>query len=176
MPITGLSVRISGVPKLSSATLAPSTAVHGRTECSHSQTSLDDSAKSLAPFFPSHAIRGLHRSAFFEGIESEVVVSPPNTTALLERGTALSVDETCLSMKLFLGHVEALRGRCDHVLVPDLVAPRRVPGDVGRYDVGRNRCLPIAQHHLALWQDDEIDVVAPLQPRVEAAKPLFEIG
>lgn len=36
------------------------------------------------------------------------------TVRLLERGAALSVDETRLSMKLFLGHVEALRGPSDY--------------------------------------------------------------
>jgi predicted nucleotide-binding protein (sugar kinase/HSP70/actin superfamily) len=87
-------------------------------------------------------------SAFFEDIGCEVIVSPPSTTSLLERGAALSVDETCLSMKLFLGHVEALKGRCDHVLVPNLVAPVR--GEeacvklMGAFDIARHALPDLA--------------------------------
>lgn len=81
-------------------------------------------------------------SAFFEGIGCETIVSPPSTMRLLERGATLSVDETCLSMKLFLGHVEALAGRVDAVLVPHITAPRR--GEeacvkmMGAFDIARH--------------------------------------
>lgn len=81
-------------------------------------------------------------SAFFEGIGCETLASPPSTIRLLERGAALSVDETCLSMKLFVGHVEALAGRADAVLVPHVTSPRR--GEeacvkmMGAYDIARH--------------------------------------
>ncbi|MDI6843433.1 MAG: acyl-CoA dehydratase activase-related protein [Anaerosomatales bacterium] len=87
-------------------------------------------------------------SSFFEGIGCGIAVSPPSNVRLLERGAALSVDETCLSMKLFLGHVEALRGRSDCVLVPNLVSPRR--GEeacvklMGAFDIARHALPEIA--------------------------------
>jgi len=46
------------------------------------------------------------------------VVSPPTNRHTLERGVALAVDESCLSMKVFLGHADALTGRCDVLFVP----------------------------------------------------------
>lgn len=81
-------------------------------------------------------------SAFFEGIGCDIVASPPSSLHLLERGAALSVDETCLSMKLFLGHVEAVADRADAVLVPHVVSPRK--GEeacvkfMGAYDIARH--------------------------------------
>ncbi|MBA4370712.1 MAG: hypothetical protein C0418_03930 [Coriobacteriaceae bacterium] len=61
-------------------------------------------------------------STFFEELGCETVVSPPTNKRLLERGAALSVDESCLSMKIFLGHIEALHDRADYVLVPTIAS------------------------------------------------------
>lgn len=55
---------------------------------------------------------------FFAELGCETVTSPPTTRAILARGTELAVDESCLSVKVFLGHVDALRGACDCVFVP----------------------------------------------------------
>lgn len=57
-------------------------------------------------------------SVFLDGIGCRQVVSPPTNRRIVERGTALAVDESCLSMKVFLGHVDAVAPHCDHVLVP----------------------------------------------------------
>ena len=36
----------------------------------------------------------------------------------LENGSSIAVDETCLSAKLFMGHVYALFGKCDAIFIP----------------------------------------------------------
>ena len=55
---------------------------------------------------------------FFQELGMETVVSPPTDREILERGTALAIDEACLSLKIYLGHVAALVGKCDYILVP----------------------------------------------------------
>lgn len=55
---------------------------------------------------------------FFQELGMETVVSPPTDREILERGTALSIDEACLSLKIYLGHVAALVGKCDYILAP----------------------------------------------------------
>ncbi len=55
---------------------------------------------------------------FFQRLGAEVVVSPPTTRATLEAGAAYSVAETCLPLKLCYGHVRALIGQVDALLVP----------------------------------------------------------
>ena len=57
-------------------------------------------------------------SAFFQELGVETVVSEPTNREILEQGTALAIDEACLSLKIYLGHVAALVGKCDYILVP----------------------------------------------------------
>ena len=61
--------------------------------------------------------RALWRT-FFQELGMEVLVSPPTDREMLERGTALAIDEACLSLKIYLGHVAALVGKCGYILVP----------------------------------------------------------
>lgn len=55
---------------------------------------------------------------FFSTLGVEVVRSGETDRRKLARGTALAIDEACLSSKIYLGHVDALVGRCDAVFVP----------------------------------------------------------
>lgn len=55
---------------------------------------------------------------FFESLGAEVIKSNPTDKKILDEGTALCVDEACLSEKIFLGHVKALVGYCDYILIP----------------------------------------------------------
>ncbi|NGM16434.1 hypothetical protein GMI70_00140 [Eggerthellaceae bacterium zg-893] len=57
-------------------------------------------------------------TTFFEALGRTVVVSEPTTRDTVAAGTALSTDESCLASKIFLGHVDELRERCDAVFVP----------------------------------------------------------
>lgn len=55
---------------------------------------------------------------FFRELGVKTVVSSPTSRKALEEGANLAVDETCLSVKIFFGHVKELVGRCDYILVP----------------------------------------------------------
>ncbi len=55
---------------------------------------------------------------FFEELGAEVVVSTPTTQAMLAEGSARVVADTCLPVKVFLGHVISLIGKCDWIFVP----------------------------------------------------------
>ena len=55
---------------------------------------------------------------FFQELGAKVIVSPPTDRQILEEGTALAIDESCLSAKIYLGHVKALVGKCDYILIP----------------------------------------------------------
>lgn len=55
---------------------------------------------------------------FFEALGIQTVISGPTDRAILRRGTMLAIDEACLSSKIYLGHVDALVGKCDKVFVP----------------------------------------------------------
>jgi predicted nucleotide-binding protein (sugar kinase/HSP70/actin superfamily) len=60
--------------------------------------------------------------AFFTEMGAEVVVSPETNKAVLDAGLRSALDETCLPVKLFFGHVLALTGLVDYLLVPRLIS------------------------------------------------------
>ena len=55
---------------------------------------------------------------FFDELGVQTVESSPTSRKILENGRALAADEACLSLKLFLGHVNELIGSCDYILIP----------------------------------------------------------
>jgi len=59
---------------------------------------------------------------FLERLGAEVLVSGRTGDATVSRGTRLAVEESCLPVKVYLGHVADLRERVDYLFVPRLVA------------------------------------------------------
>lgn len=55
---------------------------------------------------------------FFDEVGIPYIVSPETNREILKRGSALAIDESCLSSKVHLGHVAWLLGKCDVVLIP----------------------------------------------------------
>lgn len=62
---------------------------------------------------------------FFTELGAEVVVSTPTTQAMLGEGSARVVADTCLPVKIFLGHVLALVGKCDFIFIPAIRSVKR---------------------------------------------------
>ncbi|MCL2049284.1 MAG: acyl-CoA dehydratase activase-related protein [Defluviitaleaceae bacterium] len=59
--------------------------------------------------------------SFFEELGHEVVVSPNTNKNILDMGINCSIDESCTSAKVYMGHVEWLIGKCDRIFVPRVV-------------------------------------------------------
>ena len=57
---------------------------------------------------------------FFEELGAEVVVSPPTNQTMLSQGSSRVVADTCLPVKIFLGHVLFLVGKCDYIFIPTI--------------------------------------------------------
>ena len=58
--------------------------------------------------------------AFFETLGVELVITPTTTRAMLNKGIACLVAETCLPLKAYAGHVAELQGKVDFVFVPSV--------------------------------------------------------
>ncbi len=56
--------------------------------------------------------------SFFDTLGVEYIVSPDTNKDILSKGMNYAVDESCLSSKIYLGHVAWLRDKCDYILVP----------------------------------------------------------
>ena len=55
---------------------------------------------------------------FFEGLGCEIVTSDETTKETLEIGKKYSIDEACLSSKIYIGHVYNLIKKCDYIIIP----------------------------------------------------------
>lgn len=59
-------------------------------------------------------------TSFFEELGCEIIVSPNTSKKILEDGIKFSLDESCMAMKIYMGHVYYLIDKCDYILVPRL--------------------------------------------------------
>lgn len=55
---------------------------------------------------------------FFKNLGYKIIISPKTTKMTLENGKKYSIDEACLSSKIYIGHVYSLQNKCDYILIP----------------------------------------------------------
>lgn len=67
---------------------------------------------------------------FFETLGHEVIVSSPTTRSILDRGVEEAVNDACIPIKIYHGHVEELLDQADYIFCPRLVSVRK-HGDFG---------------------------------------------
>ena len=58
---------------------------------------------------------------FWHAAGAETLVSPPTDQMILTAGTEVALDELCLPVKIFLGHLRYLNSRVDYVMLPHLI-------------------------------------------------------
>ena len=56
--------------------------------------------------------------AFFYCLYVPYITSEESNLEILKKGQAKSVDEACLALKIYLGHIESLKDKCDSILIP----------------------------------------------------------
>lgn len=56
--------------------------------------------------------------AFLEKLGADIVVSEHTNQRLISQGASLVVSDTCLPVKVFIGHVLSLSDKCDKLLIP----------------------------------------------------------
>jgi predicted nucleotide-binding protein (sugar kinase/HSP70/actin superfamily) len=67
---------------------------------------------------------------FFEELNQEVIVSSPTTRDILDDGVREAVNDACIPIKLYHGHVAELASKVDYIFCPRLVSVRK-HGDFG---------------------------------------------
>lgn len=58
---------------------------------------------------------------FFHNLGIKTKISEETTIETLTLGQKHVSDDTCLSMKIFMGHVASLIGQCDYIFIPRIV-------------------------------------------------------
>jgi predicted nucleotide-binding protein (sugar kinase/HSP70/actin superfamily) len=79
---------------------------------------------------------------FFKELGCTVIVSGDTDSGILKNGIKASIDENCLPLKLYLGHIHSLLDSCDYILVPRFGSFKRneelCVRFFGLYDLVRN--------------------------------------
>lgn len=56
--------------------------------------------------------------AFFDCLDIPYITSEDSNLEILKKGQAKSVDEACLALKIYLGHIDFLKDKCTSILIP----------------------------------------------------------
>ena len=56
--------------------------------------------------------------SFFEELGAEIIVSDNTTRKILDDGVKKCVDEACLPVKVFYGHIASLKDKVDYLFIP----------------------------------------------------------
>ncbi|MDF2840692.1 MAG: hypothetical protein K0Q99_1464 [Clostridia bacterium] len=62
---------------------------------------------------------------FFEELGAELIVSPDTNKDILDKGVKYCVDEACLPVKVFHGHVASIKDKCDLIVIPRIMQLRK---------------------------------------------------
>lgn len=61
---------------------------------------------------------------FFAGLGAEIINSSDTNKEILDKGVMYCVDEACLPMKVFHGHVASIKDKCDVMVIPRIMQLR----------------------------------------------------
>ncbi len=98
-----------------------------------------------------------------EDLGNEVVVSPHTSRRILEAGVESCVDDICLAVKIFCGHVLALRGQADCIMVPRLVSVEKNGHDA--FTCPKLIALPDIARHSLEGVPEIVELVVDVQRR-----------
>lgn len=59
---------------------------------------------------------------FFNNLGVEVITSPKTNKGILDEGVKACVDEACLPVKVFHGHVDYLKDKVDYIFIPKFIS------------------------------------------------------
>ncbi len=55
---------------------------------------------------------------FFDELGIDYIISPETNKEIIDNGSKYAIDETCLPIKIFLGHIDYLKDKCDYIFIP----------------------------------------------------------
>lgn len=109
---------------------------------------------------------------FFEELGAEIVVSDPTTRKILDDGVKNCVDEACLPVKLFFGHVMNIRDKVDYLFIPRFTSISR-----GEYVCPKFGGLPDMVKHTVKPLPEIINTEINLRKdKKNSVKAALEIG
>lgn len=99
----------------------------------------------------------------------KVETSPPTDRRIMKFGTEVAIDELCLPVKVFLGHVRYLAPKVDRILIPHLIKVER-----DAYLCPKFMGLPDLVRHTLPDLKEQLQVVRVGPKQVDMAKSLMQ--
>ncbi len=62
---------------------------------------------------------------FFSQLDAEIITSSDTNKKILDEGVKYCVDEACLPIKIFHGHVSSIKDKCDIIVIPRIMQLRK---------------------------------------------------
>lgn len=59
---------------------------------------------------------------FFSALDAEIVISGDTNKNILDMGVKTCVDEACLPVKIYHGHVCSIKDKCDYLVIPRIMS------------------------------------------------------
>lgn len=85
---------------------------------------------------------------FFKNLDIEVIESPKTNIDILNQGVIHCVDEACLPIKIFHGHVIYLKDKVDYIFIPRIISSHKkeyyCPKQLGLADMVRHSVSDIS--------------------------------
>ena len=75
---------------------------------------------------------------FFNELDIDYIISEESNQNTLKNGEKYLPKDTCIPLKLFLGHIEYLKNKCNMILVPRIIKNNICPIFKGLYDLTNN--------------------------------------
>lgn len=79
---------------------------------------------------------------FFKCLDVNYIISPHTNKSIIEQGNKYVIDESCLAMKIFMGHVDYLKDRVDNIMIPRIAClktnEKMCTNFLALYDLAKN--------------------------------------
>lgn len=62
---------------------------------------------------------------FFSILNINYIISNPTNKKILENGVSIMIDEACLAMKIYMGHINDIIDKCNYLLIPRVVSIKK---------------------------------------------------
>lgn len=118
---------------------------------------------------------------FWHDCGCEVLTSPETNHQIMKTGVEVALDELCLPIKIFLGHVKILAPQVDWIMIPHLIKVERdafiCPKFMGLPDIV-SHAIPSVKEKLLIVQvgPHQVDMLASLRQAAREASRSLKIA
>jgi len=109
---------------------------------------------------------------FFEELDIDIEISNETNKSTVEKGSNIIVDESCLALKIFIGHVYELKDKCDYILIPRIETLKKNEKVCTNFLALHDLCNTVFDINILEFNIDEEKGIKELDAFIEIGKNL----